>query len=417
MLVVIKVIYESMLQAIGALRGNKLRTFLSLLGITIGIFCIIAIKSAVDSLENNILSGFKELGSDVVYVDKFPWNNDANENYWKYIKRPSPDIEDYEMLKERSELGQLVSFSIETGGKTIKYMSSSVSDAGIVGATYDYKDIYDLQLGEGRMFTPFEDQVGSNKVIIGYAIAEALFGTINPIGKDVKLFGQKYQVIGVLESEGDNSFNFISYDEVIYVTYNNIRRYLDVSEKSPVFKRLAVKAKPGVKNKELKGEMASLLRRSRGLRPIEKDNFSLNEMTSIVTAIEGVMSALNWAGFIIGIFSLIIGMFSVANIMFVSVKERTNIIGVKMALGAKHYMILLEFLVESVILCLIGGAIGLAFVWGLLTVVTQSTDFAVSLSFTNMLIGVIVSVVVGIVSGILPAWMASKLDPVVAMRG
>jgi len=258
-----------------------------------------------------------------------------------------------------------------------------VEEAGLMGTTYEYRDIYDLQIERGRLFTPMEDKTGANTVILGYEIAEALFEKIDPIGKDVKLLGQKYKVIGVLASEGDNEFNFISYDEVVWVTYNNIKRFIDVSEKGRAWKRLAVKAKPGIESKELKGEMTSLLRRSRRLRPAEKNNFSLNEMTAIVTAIEGVMTALNWAGFIIGIFSLVIGMFSVANIMFVSVKERTNLIGIKKAIGAKHYMILLEFLVESVILCIIGGMVGLAFVWTLLTIVSNTTSFPMSLSFSN----------------------------------
>jgi len=417
MMVILKIFYESSLQALGSLMGNKLRTFLSLLGITIGIFCIIAIKSAVDSLEKNILDGFQELGSDVIYVDKFPWNEDPNQNYWKYAKRPDPSYNDFEMISERSKLAEVASYTIFTGGKTIKYKSSSVEDAYIMGTTSGYKDIIDCPLTAGRQFSPLEYQSGSNVIVLGYNVADALFGKINPLGKSVKLFGQKYQVIGVLEEEGDNMFNFIDHDDVMWVTYANVKRFVNTKDKSNVGRLLSIKAKEGEETKDLKGELTSLLRRSRRLRPIEKDNFALNEMSTLATVIEGVMGALNIAGYFIGFFSILIGMFSVANIMFVSVKERTNLIGIKKAIGAKHYMILLEFLVESVILCIVGGLIGLVFVWGLLTFITNATDFAMGLSLTNMVIGVVISVVVGILSGIIPAWRASRLDPVVAMRG
>jgi len=302
----------------------------------------------------------------LVYVSKFPWSNDAGEKYWKYIKRPHPDFEDYEMLRERSKLGQMFTLSVETFGKTLKYKSNSVEDVQAIGVTYDYQDIYEFKYQKGRGFNKIEEQNGTNNVIIGHLIAEALYGNLDPIGRSLKMLGQKYTVIGVLETEGDSEFNFISYDEVAVVPYNNIRRHINISDKSPVWKNLAVKAKPGVPLKELKGEMASLLRRSRKLKPIEGNNFSLNEMTAIVTAIEGVMGALNFAGIIIGFFSLVIGMFSVANIMFVS----------------SHF-----------------------------------ADFPMSLSIWNITLGIIVSVIVGIISGIVPAWMASRLDPVVAMRG
>lgn len=417
MMVLLKIFYESSVQALGSLTGNKLRTFLSLLGITIGIFCIIAIKSAVDSLEKNILDGFQELGSDVIYVDKFPWNEDPNQNYWKYAKRPDPSYDDYESITEKSKLAEVASYTIFTGGKTIKYRSSSVEDAYIMGTTAGYKDIIDCAMGAGRQFTPLEYQNGRNVIVLGHNVAAALFEKVSPLGKSVKLFGQKYQVIGVLEEEGENMFNFINHDDVMWVTYSNVKRYVNTKDESNVGRLLNIKAKEGIDTKDLKGELTSLLRRSRRLRPIEKNNFALNEMSTLATVIEGVMGALNIAGYFIGFFSILIGMFSVANIMFVSVKERTNLIGIKKAIGAKHYMILLEFLVESVILCIIGGIVGLVFVYGLLTFITKATDFAMGLSVTNMIIGVVISVIVGILSGIIPAWRASRLDPVVAMRG
>ena len=206
------IFWESLMQAVGSLRGNKLRTFLSLLGITIGIFCIIAVKSAVNSLEANIVEGFNELGSDVIYLDKMPWNEDPGQNFWKYAKRPDASMEDYKAIKRRSKLADNTSFTIFTGGKTIKHLSNSVSNAFIMGSTYEYASIQNLKLAEGRYFTQHEYETGANKVILGYKVYNELFKSLDGIGREVRLFGQNFQVIGYMESEGDNVFNFINFD-------------------------------------------------------------------------------------------------------------------------------------------------------------------------------------------------------------
>lgn len=417
MKVLLKIIYESIVQALQSLVGNKLRTFLSLLGITIGIFCIIAVKSAVDSLENSIKSGFNELGSDVIYVQTMPWNEDPGQNYWKYAKRPEPSFKDYTSITKKSKLSEFTAYTVFTGGKTIKYKSSSVSNAFIMGPTYDYKDMQSVEIEKGRYFTQQEYNTGSNKIILGYQVAQSLFNTLEPVGKEVKLFGQKYVVIGVLKSEGENMFNILNFDEAMWVTFNNLKRFINTNENSNVGKLLSIKARPDANVEELKGELTSILRASRRLKPTEDENFALNELSMLSQVLDAVFGVMNFVGFLIGIFALIVGMFSVANIMFVSVKERTNIIGIKKALGAKRSIILLEFLIESIILCLIGGMMGLVFVIGVLKVISNTIPFEMFLSTSNVVIGILCSILVGIISGIIPAILASKLDPVVAMRG
>ena len=406
-----------MVQALQSLIGNKLRTFLSLLGITIGIFCIIAVKSAVDSLEMSIKSGFNELGSDVLYVDKMPWGEDPNQNYWKYAKRPDASYQDYEVIAEKSKLADLASYTVFTGGKTIKYKSSSVSNTFIMGSTYEFQELKNLNIEKGRYLTQQEYITGANKIILGFQAAQALFNTIDPIGKDVKLFGQKYQVIGVLKSEGDNPFNFMNFDEALWVSFPNIKRYVNTNENSRIGRMLNIKAKENTDVQELKGEITSILRASRRLKPKEDENFALNELSALSGVLDSVFGVLNIVGLLIGFFALLVGMFSVANIMFVSVKERTNIIGIKKALGAQRFIILLEFLIESIILCLIGGLIGLALVVTILKIISSMIPFEMYLSMYNVIFGVSASVIVGIISGIIPAIQASKLDPVVAMRG
>ncbi|HRX29409.1 MAG TPA: ABC transporter permease [Saprospiraceae bacterium] len=412
-----KVILESIRQAYQSLVANKLRTFLSLLGIVIGIFCIIAIKSAVDSFQDNIVNGFSELGSDVVYIDKMPWDQDPGENYWKYAKRPDPSYEDYEAIMKRSKLAKAAAYVIFTGGRSIKYRSNLVSNAFIMGSTYEYPEIQDLEMTKGRYFTNSEYETGSNKVILGAKVAEQLFNDIEPINKEVKLFGQKFLVIGVLKEEGESMFNFINFDEVIWVGYNSLKKYVNVDPKNNMIgQMLNIKMKPGKDMEDLKYELAGILRASRSLKPTEKDDFALNTLSLLTGILDSVFGIINLAGGLIGAFALLVGMISVANIMFVSVKERTSLIGVKKALGAKRYMILLEFLIEAIFLCILGGIAGLILVYVVMKILTNvfSMDFA--LSYSNIMIGIVASVVVGIISGVVPAIRASRLDPVVAMR-
>jgi len=416
MLLLIKVIIESIRQAFSSLVGNKLRSFLSLVGITIGIFCIISVKTAVDSLQNNVREGLSELGSEMIYVEKFPWDQDWENEYFKYLRRPDPGLSDYEVIKEKSKLADKVAFSIFDGGKTIKYKSSSVSGVTIKGSTYEFQDVQNLDIEKGRHFTLAEYNSGANKVIIGSMVADELFENINPIGKQVTLFGQNYNVIGVLKKEGESMFNFMNFDDCLWISLTNARRFMNIKDGINIGESLVVKNKSGVSTDELKGELTGILRSHRRLRPKDKDNFSLMEMSSLDQVLEGFFKTLNVAGFVIGGFALIVGMFSVANIMFVSVKERTNIIGIKKALGAQKLIILLEFLVEAVVLCLLGGIVGLLLSYGVIQLISSGLDFKMELTSNNALAGIAVSIFVGIASGIIPAFLASRLDPVVAIR-
>ena len=410
----IKVIFESFRQAFQSLISNKMRSFLSLLGICIGIFCIIGVLSAVDSLEDYVRMSFDRIGSDVVYIQKFSWEEDPERNCWKWMKRPNPDYSDYEALKKRLKSADDVAFYIPVGMRTAKYRSSSVEGGFLLAGTQSVGKVLNLEMAKGRYFTPNEATMASPKVVLGTTIAEELFGALEPIGKKMKVGGKKLEVIGVIEkSEGLGIMNF---DEAILISYEFAKNFINVKSKFSFGTALAVKAGEGVPLKELKSEAEGILRAHRRIKPKEESNFAANELSTFSKILDGFFGVLNMAGFIIGIFSLIVGMFSVANIMFVSVKERTNLIGVKMALGAKRYVILLEFLIESVILCIIGGLVGMLFIFIGLKAISAALDFNLYIDIGNTILGLTVSIIVGVISGVIPAMQAARMNPVDAIR-
>jgi putative ABC transport system permease protein len=415
--VILRIIRESIGQALQQLRTNKLRSFLSLVGITIGIFCIIAVESAVDSLENNIKGSFEQLGNDVIYITKLPWAEDPDQSYWKYFQRPVPAYEDYQKLKTNVRSAGLVALMVRLGSKTIKYKSNSVEGAFVFGATYEYFDLFNIQFESGRYYSPYEYENGSNKIVLGYTIAEELFGTLDPIGKHVKLFGRTMQVIGVIKKSGKALINPLDFDDTIFLSYNLAKKVADVRQRnSPWGTTLNIKAVEGTDVEVMRDEVTGVLRAHRRLKPREKDNFSVNEISVITQFLDQIFGVINIAGRAIGFFAILVGMFSVANIMFVSVKERTNIIGIKKAIGAKRYFILLEFLMEAIVLCILGGLLGLFFVFLVMKILGAVLDFEMYLSMQNMIIGVGLSVLIGILAGFIPANQASKMDPVDAMR-
>lgn len=418
--IIIRLIFESLRMASAQLWSNKLRSFLSLLGITIGIFCIIAVMSAIDSLEYSIKSGFAEMGSDVVYIDKFSWAEDPKENFWKWQKRPDPSLKDYNAIKRKSKLAKACAFSIYVDAKTIKYKTNSISGGVLMITTNEHRDINDLKIGKGRYWNELEYNSGKDVVILGAEIAEEIFENEDPLGKDVKLYGRPFRVIGVLEDEGDSFVSFTPNDQVAWIGINTGRKFFAINENMDRFnegrKILSAKVKEGVPMEHLKDELVGILRASRMLKPTEESDFAVNDISLFSDILDKMFGAFNIAGFSIGIFALIVGMISVANIMFVSVKERTNLIGIKKAIGAKRYMVLCEFLIEAIVLCCIGGVVGLLFVVSLFAGLANVIPFEMFLSIKNMTLGVSISIVVGIVSGFIPALQAARMDPVVAMR-
>ncbi len=416
-----RIFFESIRQAFQQLAGNKLRTLLSLSGITIGIFCVIMVLSAVDSLEANIQDSFKQLGDDVIYISKMPWGEPPHEgNFWKYQRRPETDYRDYEVIAEQVQTADIATFTVFIGNGTAESKTSNASNVFFIGVTDHYKDMFGLKFSKGRYFTPLEFYKGTNHIIIGHDVAETLFRpTEDPIGKYIKVKGQRLQVIGVLEKEGKDLINPLDFDGAGLIPYNTARKYVNL--KKAGFNRgrtsISVKAKEGVRLETLQAELTGVLRAKRLLKPVEEDNFSLNTLSIVSQIFENVFGIIRIAGYIIGFFAIIVGGFSVANIMFVSVTERTRLIGIKKALGAKNYVILMEFLVESIILCLIGGVVGLVFVILGAEAATSIAEYDIFLSPANAMRGLLIASASGVIAGIIPAYRASKMVPVEAIRG
>jgi putative ABC transport system permease protein len=414
-----RILFEGALQAWQQLMANKLRSFLSLLGITIGIFCIIGVKSAVNSLEDNIRNSMQKLGNDVIYVEKFSWGEDPGANYWKWMRRPNFSFSEFEVLHERLKNAERVGFWQFLAAKTVKWNSSSVENAIFLGITEDCKDLFHLEFdGDGRYLSSVEYQSGSDVCILGFQIADGLFGPgIDPLEKEINVGGRHLRVIGVLKKSGNDLLKPFNFDQCVLVGYNLARRGFGIRAKGQFVRTsLLVQAKKGIDLESVKDEVIGVLRAQRHIKPAEENNFSLNTLSVLSKLFDGVFGTLNLAGFIIGIFALIVGMFSVANIMFVSVRERTNLIGIKMALGAKRWFILLEILIEATVLCVVGGLFGLFFIWIVTEIITHVIDFDIHLSFGNILVGILTSIIVGVLSGLIPASQASRMDPVEAIR-
>ncbi len=411
-----QILFESLKLSFQQLWVNKLRSFLSLLGITIGIFCIISILTSVDALKNNINRSISSLGDNLLFIEKWPWTFSTKEYpWWKYWQRPEASFDDYKFLKERLRNAKDVVYSVDARDEEVNYKTRTVKQLDVMGVTHEYGSVFELNIQYGRYFTLQECYRGQNVAVIGAATAEEVFEEDKDIiGKEINVLDKKVEIIGIIKKEGEDLLG-INFDKVVLMPYAFVTKSTNIvlEDATP---DIVVKAKDKVNLTQLKVEIEGVMRSSRRLRPLSEDNFAINRLSIISLGFNDLLKALNMIGWIMGFFALLIGGFGIANIMFVSVSERTKIIGIKKAMGAHKNHILAEFLLESIILCILGGIIGLLLVYILATIATRTADFTFGLSMKNILIGISVSILIGIISGFLPASKASKMDPVEAIR-
>lgn len=413
MLVYLRLLKESFGFAMNALRNNKLRTLLSLLGVTIGIFSIIAVLAAVDSLDRKIKKDLSSLDKNTIYLMRFSFGP-SEIPQWKREQFPDVKYDEYEYLKSSVNNLDQMGYQLFVSRESMKFESESVSDVNVVPVSHEFIDIQGLEFEKGRFYNESESNSGAPVIVLGYEIAKGLFGESEPLGKNIRLYGQRFTVIGMLKKQGAGTFGD-SNDTSVFIPVNFLRRlYGDNNDAmTPV---ILVKPQKGVDMDAFKAELAQKLRNYRGMKTDEIDNFFINVLSGFTDLIDSIVGQMNLVGWVISGFSLLVGGFGIANIMFVSVKERTNLIGIQKSLGAKNKFILFQFLFEAVILSVIGGVVGLLLVWIISVVLTKALDFEFVLGMGNILLGTGLAAIIGLISGILPAITASKLDPVEAIR-
>jgi len=411
----LEIVFSSFKMALQELWKNKLRTFLSLFGITIGIFCIIGVLAVVNSLEHNIQNEVKSLGTNTIYVDKWDYTAGGGPDYpwWRYVNRPSPKYEEMKQIKERTPSAKYIAFKIDAQDN-LEYDNNSLSGIDLYGITEQFKDIQPIEIQNGRYISDAEFDRGSDVLVVGVEVAEKLFGNVErAVGKLVSTRGKKLMVIGVIKKQGKQMIGGWNFDQNVVLPYKFARNIIDERRSDPL---ILVQGQDNLSSKALKDELTGSMRAIHKLTPTKDDDFSLNDVNDFSAAISQAFVSLNIGGWAIAALSLIVGMFGVANIMFVTVRERTGQIGLKKAIGAKKRVILTEFLLESAFLCIIGGVIGLTLVFLLTQILTGALNFPVYVSVNNMALAIIICVIVGIVAGFIPASQAARMDPVEAIR-
>ena len=412
---VLEIVASSFKMALQELWKNKLRAFLSLFGVTIGIFCIIGVLATVNSLEYNIQSEIKSLGTNTIYIDKWEYSVGGGPDYpwWKYQKRPSPKYEELAPIKERTPTVAYAAFIISSRDN-IEASGNVLSGSVVYGITPDFPNIQPVEIQNGRMMTAAEFETGANTAIMGNDVAVQLFGTEErALGKTISIRNRKVIVTGVMKKQGAQMLGGWEFDKSVCITYKFARTMFDERFADPL---LIVKGRDDISSKLLKDDLTGTMRSIRKLSPTQEENFSLNDINDFSDAMSEAFVSINIGGWAIAALSLIVGMFGIANIMFVTVRERTGQIGLKKAVGAKSSVILTEFLLESAFLCIIGGMIGLILVFIMTKIVTIIFHFPIFISTSNMLLSIGICIVVGILAGIIPASQAARMNPVVAIR-
>lgn len=407
----LRILWNSFLMALQELRVNKLRTFLSLFGVTIGIFCIVSVLALVNSLQAEIRSELDEMGSNMINVSKWQWMNSNDYPWWKFINRPEVKYSEFKFLQQNSKDAQAMYYFTMTT-TTLSYKNNTYN-ANLYGVSEEFNQIQNVDVAAGRYMTSAEFTRGMPVCVIGDEIATQLFQIPErAVGKQINFNNNKVTVLGVIKKQGQiiNAFQF---DQSMIIPHYYFTTLYNEDNLDP---DIFVKAKAGISNAELTGELHMLMRQVRRLNPTQDDNFALNDVDMFREVIEKFFGVVNEAGWAIAGVSLLVGGFGIANIMFVTVRERRSQIGLKKAIGAKSATILWEFLLESAFLCILGGLIGLLLVWVLSMIISAIFPFHMFVALKIIVLAFSICIALGVVSGIVPASVAAKLNPVVAIR-
>jgi len=413
MIKVLGILWNSFKMALQELKVNKLRTFLSLFGITIGIFCIIGVLATIDSLKTKISNDLSGLGNNTIFIDKWDYSGGPEYPWWKFVKRPSMKVAEMEMIQKKSSLASNIAFFVSTSA-TFSYEENQLKGVNLYGVTNDFNSIQTFNIGTGRYFNENDFNRGVPYCVIGNKIAEELFSKAEKaLGKTISYGGRRLLIIGIIEKQGSSMLGGFDYDKTTIVPYNYYASIFNPDNNNPY---IMVQAKPGIPSKALQEELIGVMRQLRKLSPTQEDNFTCNDVAQFKDQIESVFGAINQGGWAIAGLSLLVGAFGVANIMFVTVRERTSQIGLKKAIGAKSSTILYEFLLESAFLCIIGGLVGLFLVWLLTVALGAVLPFPIFIAPSIVVLALSICIILGVISGIIPASIAAKMNPVEAIR-
>ena len=405
---------ESWKIALTQMQSNKTRSMLTALGVIIGIVAVTLMGTAITGIQTGFDKSMSILGDDVLYVSQFPWAR-VND-WWNYRDRREIKTEYAETLNRlmaaTPNSNLIIAVPTSNVVRSVKREDNQVSGIFIQGTTSDYPLISTVDFAEGRFFNELETKSAASVCLLGYDVADALFPGASPLDKDVLISGQRFKVVGVGARQG-SFLGLFSLDSIVIVPLLAFQKYFSAKSESDV----RVKVKDKTKLIEAKDELAGLMRRVRALQPEKKDDFNINEQQAFKSTLDPVKNSIAIAGLFITGLSLFVGAIGIMNITFVSVKERTKEIGTRKALGARRRTILLQFLIESTALCLVGGLVGLMFAYAMCFAIGRAfPSFPIQFSVGLVLVSVLVSVLTGLVSGFAPAWSASRLDPVTALR-
>ena len=405
---------ESWKIAVAQMRSNLTRSTLTALGVIIGIVAVTLMGTAIGGISIGFDKSMAVLGDDVLYVTQWPWK--VVDDWWNYRDRKKIKTEYAEMINRMIEKtpnsNLIVAVPTSSVFRSIKYGGNQVDNVFVLGTSSDFIVTSTIDCKEGRFFNELESRGGASVVVIGYDVADALFPSESPINKSVLINGQLFKVVGVNTRQG-TFLGLFSWDSMVAMPLGAFNKYFSTNTESDV----RVKVKDKTKLADAKDELTGLMRRARGLGPEKKDDFSINEQQAFKSTLDPIKNSIAIAGLFITGLSLFVGAIGIMNITFVSVKERTKEIGTRKALGARRRTILLQFLIESTALCLLGGFIGLAFAYVMCFGIGKAfPSFPINFSAGLVIVSMLVSVMTGLISGFAPAWTASRLDPVTALR-
>jgi putative ABC transport system permease protein len=401
---------ESLQIALRALRANKARGALTTLGIIIGIVAVVVTMTAANGLSNRFKESFSAVGADVLYVSRMPWV--IMDDFFRFRNRPSLELREAEALEDKLRGKALVNPTMDTR-RDVKYRSETMEGVPVFGTTERQLRISSAQPQSGRFLLPFDVQYRKNVCVIGEDVRKGLFGTANALNQQVRIGRAEFRVIGVMEKQGGSFMGGPNFDRQIFVPITTFvkafggQRHQDVN--------LAVKAPDPGSMADMEYMVIGEMRKIRKLRPAEPDNFSINKLDTLVGGFNNTVGVVLLIGLIVTSISLFVGAVGVMNIMFVSVTERTREIGVRKAIGATRKSILLQFLMESSAICLLGGVIGIS-IAAILTAVINAALMPASLNIPILMIAVVVSITVGVLAGLIPAFRAARLDPIESLR-